>query len=75
MKRLFCGVAAGGDDHRVGEVGPQVVGEPAQVGGVLAVGGGGQLDLDGEQAPVLLDDQVYLVAWSSIRPNSSTIRC
>ena len=30
------------------------------MGGVLAVGGGGQLDLDGEQAPVLLDDQVDL---------------
>ena len=57
---VAVGMAAGGDDHRVGEVGAEALGEPAQVGSVSAIGGGGQLDLDGEQAPVLLDDQVDL---------------
>ena len=43
---VAVGVAAGGDVNGVGEVVPQAVGEPSQMGGVFAVRRNGQLDLD-----------------------------
>jgi hypothetical protein len=56
------GVAAGGDDDGVEQVGAEALAEPVEVAHVVVGDGGGDLDLDGDDpAVVALDDEVDLV--------------
>ena len=56
------GVAAGGDDDGVEQVGAEVLAEPAEVAHVVVGDGGGDLDFDGDDPAVIaLDDEVDLV--------------
>ena len=65
---------AGVDDDGVQEAAPEPVGQPVQVLGVLVGDGGGQLDLDGQDATVVPDEyEVDLVVTVALGSTLATV--